>query len=54
MILFVLGALMAAIWLAVLLAQWTSFTRAPLLIGLTFVGTALLGIAFLRARRRSA
>ena len=54
MILFVLGALMAAIWLAALLAQWTSFTRAPLLIGLTLVGTTLLGLAIVRARRRSA
>jgi len=45
---------MAAVWLAALLAQWTSFNRVPLLIGLMVVGTMLLGIAILRARRRSA
>ena len=54
MVLFVAAAMMAAVWLAVLLAQWTSFNRMPLLLGLMLVGTMLLGIAFLRARRRSA
>jgi hypothetical protein len=44
---------MAAVWLAVFLAQWTTFTRGPLLIGLTLVGATLLGFAFVRARRRS-
>ena len=53
-VLFVAGALMTAVWLAVLLAQWTNFDRAPLIFGLTLGGAMLLGFAFIRTRRPSA